>query len=49
MTGVQEIPASGQQTGPAGPVAPWLGFGLFTAYAAAVLVTAAYVVRRRDA
>jgi hypothetical protein len=37
------------QTGPAGPVSPWLGFGLFTAYAAAVLVTAAYVVRRRDA
>ena len=49
MTGVQEILASGQQTGPAGPVSPWLGVGLFTAYAAAVLVSAAYVVRRRDA
>ncbi|WP_448640907.1 hypothetical protein [Geodermatophilus sp. URMC 63] len=38
------------QTGPAtGPVSPWLGWGLFTTYTAAVLVAAAVLLRRRDA
>jgi ABC-2 type transport system permease protein len=37
------------QTGPAtGPVPPWLGLGLFTAYTAVVLVAAAVLLRRRD-
>jgi hypothetical protein len=33
----------------AGPLSPWLGFGLFTAYAVAVLAIAVLLVRRRDA
>jgi len=38
------------QTGPAtGPVAPWLGLGLFTAYTGAVLIAAGVLLRRRDA
>jgi ABC-2 type transport system permease protein len=38
------------QAGPtAGPVPPWLGFGLFTAYTTVALVAAAMLLRRRDA
>jgi ABC-type transport system involved in multi-copper enzyme maturation permease subunit len=38
------------QTGPdAGHLAPWVGLGLFAGYTAALLVTAGYVLRRRDA
>ncbi len=38
------------QLGPdPGSLAPWLGFGLFTAYTAVVLAAAAVLLRRRDA
>lgn len=37
------------QLGPAGPLSPWSGFGLFVAYTVVLLVVAGRLLRRRDA